>query len=47
MKPSRKPKYKLDPKKFEPAQEKKKKESDWSGEDIFGEIARSKTRGRR
>ncbi|MFH1359516.1 MAG: hypothetical protein ABIJ41_00570 [Candidatus Omnitrophota bacterium] len=43
MKPSKKPKYRLDPKKFEPTAEKQKKEKDWSGSDIFDEIKRSKS----
>ena len=40
---NKKPKYKLDPKKFEAVhEEKEKKDKDWSGDDIFKEIARMK-----
>jgi len=47
MKPFKKPKYKLDPKKFEPESSQVKKEKDWeTSEEIFNEIRRSKTRGR-
>jgi len=46
MKPFKKPKYKLDPKKFEPESNQVKKEKDWEDSDIFTEIMRSKTRGR-
>ena len=44
--PSKKPKYKLDPKKFESEPEKQKKEQDWSGDDIFKEMLREKSRHR-
>lgn len=42
MKPSKKPKYRLDPKKFEPTETKKKRDKDLTGSDIFDEIRRSK-----
>ncbi len=46
MKPSKKPKYKLDPKKFEgPMETAKKKEQDPTGDDLFREMLRSKPRG--
>ena len=44
--PSKKPKYKLDPKKFESEPEKQNKEKDWSGDDIFKEMLREKSRHR-
>ena len=44
--PYKKPKYKLDPKKFESEPEKQKKEKDWSGDDIFNEMLREKSRHR-
>lgn len=43
---SKKPKYKLDPKKFESEPEKQKKDKDWSGDDIFNEMLREKSRYR-
>ena len=43
--PDKKPKYKLDPKKFEAIhEEKEKKDKDWEGGDIFNEIARMKSK---
>lgn len=39
----KKPKYKLDPKKFDGPQEKIKKEKDLDGDDIFKEMLRSKS----
>ena len=47
MHPSKKQKYKLDPKKFETQYEaKEKKEKDWSEEDLYNEMLRSKSRHR-
>ncbi|MFH1520003.1 MAG: hypothetical protein ABIE75_05505 [Candidatus Omnitrophota bacterium] len=46
MRPSKKPKYKLDPNKFTPTFKKKKEKFD--EEDLYKEMLRSKTRlGRR
>lgn len=42
MKPSKKPKYRLDPKRFDTKTAKKKKDDDWHGSDIFDEVKRSK-----
>lgn len=44
--PYKKPKYKLDVKKFDPAPEKVKKEKDWNESDIFQEMLREKSRYR-
>ncbi len=47
MHPSKKPKYKLDPKKFEEGHEhKEKKEKDWTEEELYSEILREKSRHR-
>lgn len=47
MRPSKKPKYKLDPKKFEEIRENKdKKEKDWSASDLYHEMLREKSRYR-
>ena len=47
MRPSKKPKYKLDPKKFEEKSvEKKKKEDGWSESELYNEMLRSKSRFR-
>ena len=47
MHPSKKPKYKLDPKKFEEIHEhKEKKEKDWSESDLYQEMLREKSRFR-
>lgn len=45
-KPYKKPKYKLDPKKFDSESPQIKKEKDWQGSEIFEEIRRLKARGR-
>lgn len=45
MRPSKKPKYQLDVKKYETQHEQtKKKESDWAQEEIFNEALKSKLR---
>ncbi len=44
--PYKKPKYKLDPKKFEPTQEREKKDKDWSESDLYWEMLREKSRHR-
>ena len=47
MRPSKKPKYQLDPKKFEAElEQKKKKEDDWSESELYQEMLRSKSRHR-
>ena len=47
MKSSKKPKYKLDAKKFETTYvEKKKKEDTWSESELYNEMLRSKSRHR-
>ena len=44
MRPHKKPKYQLDPKKFEAIHEQKEKqEKDWASSEIFDEIRRSKS----
>ncbi len=42
--PQKKPKYKLDPKKFESEPVREKKEKDWSESDLYWEMLRSKSR---
>ena len=47
MKPHKKPKYQLDPKKFEAAfEQKEKKDKDWSPSELYEEMLRSKSRHR-
>ncbi len=47
MKPYKKPKYQLDPKKFEAQHEqKKKKEEDWTESELYQEMLKSKSRYR-
>ena len=41
---NKKPKYKLDPKKFDPAPEKERKEKDWNESDLYWEMLREKNR---
>ena len=44
--PYKKPKYKLDPKKFETTIDKEKKEKDWGEGELFREMLREKSRHR-
>ncbi len=47
MRPHKKPKYQLDPKKIEMiSEQKEKKDKDWESSEIFNEILRSKTKHR-
>ena len=42
----KKPRVKLDPKKFIEEPAKKKKQEDWQGSDVFNEVLRSKLLGK-
>ena len=44
--PFKKPKYKLDPKKFDSAPEKEKKDRDWTESELYQEMLREKSRHR-